>query len=281
MIRLAGTAVLVLALAAPPARAAPPTIDMSGSSAAQPVLADLAYFYGRTRDDPPRFTIVGGGSSIGVADAARGVVDAGMVSRELTSSDPPGLVLTRIAISGVCLVTNRANPVPNLSRAQVQDLIANRLTNWSQVPGSPRTDAIAAATLDVTAGARQVFEQIFVDPATPFAYTPRTFSISAQVRDYVEATPNAWGYADFGLTAGVHAVRYEGVPCTRATIRSGAYPAHRPLGVVTRGRPKGALARFLRWIAISPKARAVIASRYIPVQIRSGSAITSTIAGPS
>ena len=43
---------------------------------------------------------------------------------------------------GLCLVTNRANPVPALSRAQVQDIVAARVTLWSQVPGSPRSDPI-------------------------------------------------------------------------------------------------------------------------------------------
>ena len=56
---------------------------------------------------------------------------------------------------------------------------------------------------------------------------------------------------------------YEGVPCARETIRTGAYPAQRPLGVVTRGQPRGALARFLRWVATSRKARQVIATRYL------------------
>ena len=41
-------------------------------------------------------------------------------------------------------------------------------------------------------------------------------------------------------------------------------PAQRPLGVVTKGAPKGALRRFLRWVATSRKAREVIATRYIP-----------------
>jgi len=52
--------------------------------------------------------------------------------------------------------------------------------------------------------------------------------------------------------------------CTRATVASGVYPAVRPLGVVARGRPRGALARFLRWATASRKARSVIARRCLP-----------------
>ena len=83
----------------------------------------------------------------------------------------------------------------------------------------------------MTTGARSVFLSVFVDLDTPLAYRPRTFTTAAQVRDYVAPTPAAWGYVDLAFTRGLHIVPYEGVPCTRATIVSGAYPARRPLGL--------------------------------------------------
>jgi phosphate transport system substrate-binding protein len=266
MRRLAGLgAAALLLLAALPAAspAATRTITLSGSTSAGVVAADLAYFYRREARNPPRFSLVGGGTDTGAADAARGIVDAGLMSRDLDADDPAGLVFTPFALSGVCLVTNVANPLPNLTRAQIQELVAGRLTAWPQLPGSPRTDALAAAALDVTTGARSVFLSVFVDVATQLAYRPRTFNTAAQVRDYVSATPAAWGYVDLAYARGLHAVPFEGVPCTRATVVSGAYPARRPLGFVTRGRPRGALARFLRWIASDATARRVIATRYV------------------
>ena len=126
------------------------------------------------------------------------------------------------------------------------------LTSWTQVPGSPRTDAIAPVALDERAGARSVFLSVFVDLATPIAYQPRTLALAAQMRDYVRSTPAAFGYVDLAYAGELHAIPYEGVPCTRATVRSGAYPARRPLGFVTRGRPRGETKRFLRWIRHSP-----------------------------
>jgi phosphate transport system substrate-binding protein len=106
-----------------------------------------------------------------------------------------------------------------------------------------------------------VFVSTFIDVGTPLAYTPVTLATDLQARDYIEQTPGAFGYLDTAMTGPVHAMRYEGVGCTRAAIRSGAYPATRPLGVVTR---PGALARFLRWARTSRQARRVIATRYLP-----------------
>jgi phosphate transport system substrate-binding protein len=262
----AALALVTVALALPAqARArARGEVTMSGSSVAQAVLADLAYFYGRVTPDAPRFTLVGGGTTIGITDAARGITDAGMVSRNLGPGDPPGLVLTPFALSGVCLVTNKSNPVPGLTRAQVQDLVAGRVTSWAQVPGSTRTDDIVGVALDLTAGARLVFESVFVDVATRITYAPRTFATAAQVRDFVERTPAAWGYSDLAFAAPLHRLTYEGVACSRANLLNATYPAQRPLGVVTKGKPRGAVARFLRWVATSRKARQVIATRYIP-----------------
>lgn len=260
---------LLAALALPAPAAAQRTISLSGSTSALPLVADLAYFYGREHRRAPRFDLVGGGTMAGLTDTKRRIVDGGMISRALRPDDPPGLVLTPFALSAVCLVTNADNPVPGVGRAQMQDLLAGRLTHWSQVPGSPRTDAIIPVTYAPGAGARTVFDSVFVDAATLIAYAPRVFRTAVQVRDFVRATPAAWGYVDAAFRRGLHTMRYEGVPCTRATVAGGAYPASRPFGIVTRGRPRGELARFLRWVRTSRKAKKVIATRYIPLS-RSG-----------
>jgi phosphate transport system substrate-binding protein len=239
------------------------TISMSGSSTALPVVADLAYFYRRADPGAPRFSLVGGGTAAGLTDAVRGIVDAGLVSRAPAGDDPPGLVHTTFAMSGVCLVTNRANRLTGLSRATIQDIVAARVTNWGQVPGSTRADAIAPVALAPGTGARTVFTAAFLDPSTPVADRAVTAATASQVRDIVLRTPGAWGYVDVAYTAGLNVVAYEGHPCTRGTIRAGTYPATRPLSFVTRGAPRGATARFLRWVRTSRSAARVIDTRYV------------------
>jgi phosphate transport system substrate-binding protein len=249
----------------PAAPAAARTITFSGSTPTGALTADLAYFYRHSVPHPPRFSFVGGGTGTGIGDVKRRIVDVGLASRELTPDDPKGLVFSPVANSGVCLVTNRSNPVPSISRAQIQALVSGSLVSWTQVAGSPRTDAIVPVAQDDRAGARAVFVSVFVDLATPITYLPRTFATTPQTRDFVRSTPAAIGYVDLAFTRELHAIPYEGIPCTRKTIRSGTYPAHRPLGFVTRGRPRGPTARFLHWIRHSRKAKRVIATRYVPI----------------
>jgi phosphate transport system substrate-binding protein len=256
-------AILGLATATATARAAA-TISMSGEQVTENLVADLAYFYRHAVPHAPSFALAGGETGGAIADVERGVTDAGLVSRPLAPSDPPDLRLTELAVSGVCLVSNRANPVPNLTREQVQDVVAGRVTSWSQVPGSTRTDPIVPVGVVSTGGAASVFESSFVDLSTPVAWQPVTLLTLTQVRDYIEQTPAGFGYVDLALVGPLHVIDYQGVGCNRQTIENGTYPARRPLGVVTRGAPGGALARFLHWALTSPVARRVIATRYIP-----------------
>ncbi len=78
-------------------------------------------------------------------------------------------------------------------------------------------------------------------------------------------TPAAWGYVDFAFTKGLHVVPYQGVPCSRATIADGTYPARlRDRVRDPRQAPSGAAARFIRWTRTSPLARRIVGLRYVP-----------------
>jgi phosphate transport system substrate-binding protein len=262
---LAATLVAVLALALGAATAhAAATISMSGEQVTEALVADLAYFYRHDVRHAPRFELAVGDSGGGIADVERGVTDAGLVSRPLAPSDPSDLQLTQLALSGVCLVSNRVNPVPDLTHDQVQDIVAGRVTSWGQIPGSNRTDPIVPVALVSTAGAASVFQSVFINMATPIVWQPVTLLTGPQVRDYTEQTPAGLGYVDLAIVGPLHVIDYEGVGCTRQTIQDGTYPARRPLGVVTRGPPRGALARFLHWAETSRLARRVIATHYVP-----------------
>jgi len=267
--RALALAVLLAALAPATAMAQKPPIKMSGAVNATALTADLAFFYRRAVRRPPRFELVGGRSATGIADVSRGISDIGLTARPLIPGDPPGLVFTPIARTGICVVTNRANPVPGFSRAQIQDLVAARVTAWSQVPGSPLADPIAAGVTSVGAGSRTAFEAAMVDPGTQQLNNPRSFTSAPQMRDFIKVTPNAWGYVDLAFAGELHVVPFDGIPCTRETVASEAYPALTELGFVTRGAPKGRVARFMRWVRSARKAQQVIATRYVPVRASS------------
>ena len=119
-------------------------------------------------------------------------------------------------------------------------MVAARVTNWSQISGAKLSGPIVpVGPRTLFTGAGQVFQSVFVDHHHARRREPATPSRQREVRDYVEQTPGGFGYVDLALTEPVHVIPYEGVDCTRATIRERhATRPRRPLGIVTRGRPQ-------------------------------------------
>ena len=236
---------------------------MSGEQITRALVADLAYFYRhahaasaalrahrrrhrrRVSPTPP-------------ADHRRraGLAGAGRRRPARPAVDTAGL-------SGVCLVTNTPTRCPAISRAQLQDIVAGRATPWKQIPGRPhRRDHPGRPGPGQRLGT--CLPRCLPRRRHPARLAAGHAAASQQARDFIERNPAAFGYLDLALTGTLHAIPYEGVACTRATVRDGRYPARRPLGIVTRGRPSGALRQFLRWVRTSRTARRVIATRYIP-----------------
>ena len=90
----------------------PDTIALSGSSAAGAEVAEVL----RDRPHASRFQLVGGGTEMGLADTARGIVDAGLVDRPLAPTDPAGLVFTPFAGSETLGFVTRGAPPEDLAR---------------------------------------------------------------------------------------------------------------------------------------------------------------------
>ena len=150
--------------------------------------------------------------------------------------------------------------MPGITRAQLQDIVAGRITHWNQIPGSPRSDPIAAVDQGPTSGSGRVLPgrvRRRRHPARLAAGDVGDLRAGARLR---REQPRGVRLLDLALTETLHVLTFDGVGCTRSTVRSGRYVARRPLGIVTRGRPRGALRKFLRWVRTSRTARRVIAT---------------------
>src|SRR5580698_2632028 len=122
----------VLAVAAPAgASAATTTVTISGATASYPLVSLLAQKYVKLFPKKVKFKITQGGAQIGVNDVAAGRVSIGDVSRDPLAADPPGLVFYPIAKYGICVITNKSNPVPNLTGAQVISIFTGKTRSWT------------------------------------------------------------------------------------------------------------------------------------------------------
>ena len=70
-------------------------------------------------------------STTGMNDAAEGISDIGMASRELKQEElDKGLVPTVIAMDGIAVIVNNDNPLEELTSDQVRDIYTGDVTEW-------------------------------------------------------------------------------------------------------------------------------------------------------
>ncbi len=102
--------ILTLALAIP-ATAIAKQLIIGGSTSVLPLAQKLASAYHKAYPKLPTPKVGGGQSDIGISGAATGRFDIGDSSRDpILGVDPKGLVFTKIARDGVCMITNPQNP---------------------------------------------------------------------------------------------------------------------------------------------------------------------------
>lgn len=262
---LALATVAALALAAP-AALAKTTITMSGSTSVAPLVRALATKYVGLHRGKVAFKLQQGGSDIGINDVAHGRVTIGNASRRAEPSDPHGLVFNRIAYDAVCLITNGANPLSGLSKAQVQAIFTGRTRSWSEVPGARARGAIDLFTRTATSGTADAFRAIFLDNVMSVAASAPAKPSNGLVQQAVRTDQNAIGFVSLDFVAGVKTVPYQGVACTLRNAKSGQYQGVRPFSLVTRGAPRGAAKAFIHWVQTSAAARAIINTHWIPLR---------------
>src|ERR1700728_862034 len=116
----------VLGVAPPAAASAVSTVTISGATASYPLVSLLAQKYVKLFPKKVKFKITQGGAQIGINDVAAGRVTIGDVSRDPLPTDPAGLVFYPIAKYGICVVTNKANTLSNLTPPQVLSLFTGQ-----------------------------------------------------------------------------------------------------------------------------------------------------------
>jgi phosphate transport system substrate-binding protein len=261
-VRAHRTLVISLALAlavAVPAAAASKRLIIGGSTSVLPLMQKLAAAYHHQYPRIPEPKVEGGQSDIGVEGAASGRFDIGDSSRDPLSTDPKGLVFTKIARDGICVITNDKNPVQNFSQEEVQRIFSGAVRDWSEVEGATASGPIDLFDRSSASGTQDAFQNIFMG-------LDLKISPNGEEQNAVAADPNAIGFVSFAYTATVHPANYQGVACNLRNARSGQYGGVRNFWMVTKGEPKGETKKFIGWVTSGNKTtKNIINSNWIAV----------------
>ena len=262
------SAVLSLALAVPAAATARRLI-IGGSTSVLPLAQKLASAYHHAYPRIPAPSVSGGQSDIGISGANEGRFDIGDSSRDpIPGVDPHGLVFTKIARDGVCVITNKQNPIGNLSSESVEQIFTGSYRDWSQVPGARISGPIDLFDRDGASGTQDAFKHIFFQnentQVSPSATAETSNGLEQQS---VASDKQAIGFVSFAYTPGVNPVGYNGVPCSLRNAKSGQYGGVRNFWMVTKGVPRGEAAKFLAWVTKpgNKTVRSIVNSSWIAI----------------
>jgi phosphate transport system substrate-binding protein len=253
---------------------APATIDLSGnlslagSTTVQPLAEVLGEAFMEMYPDVV-IEVQGGGSSVGVTSAGEGTVDIGMASRAIKDSEFetfPELQVFVIARDGIAIVTNPGIKVPSLSVAQVRDIFAGEITNFSEVGGPDAP--ITIVSREEGSGTRAAFEELVMEHEEEKVISENALlqQSNGQVRTTVSTTPNTIGYLSFGfLDDSTAPVPIDGVEPTVDNVKNDSYPIARPLNMLTQGAPDELAQAFLDFI-LSDEGQEIVAEDYISIK---------------
>ncbi|MCR5814954.1 MAG: phosphate ABC transporter substrate-binding protein [Desulfovibrio sp.] len=238
-------------------------LDIAGGTAHIPVMKGAAQEIMQA-NPKIRITVAGGGSGVGVQKVGEGLVQIGNTGRALKESEIAkyGLVSFPFAIDGVAVAVNPKNPISNLSKAQIKDIFAGKITNWRELGGQDAT--ISLYVREDGSGTRETFEGRALDKASS---TDRANVVNSNgaMKTAIARDPQAIGYVGIGhLDASIKGVSIDQKQPSQENAAKGEYPVTRLLYMNTKGEPQGLTKAFVDYI-FSDKGKALIVKAgYIP-----------------
>ena len=240
------------------------SIDIAGGTAHIPVMQKAAQAI-MTANKDIRITVAGGGSGVGVQKVGEGLVQIGNTGRALKDSEIAkyGLETFPFAIDGVAIAVNPSNSVTSLSKAQIKDIFAGKITNWKEVGG--KDAPVSLYVREDGSGTRETFEERALDKGTS-VQTANVVNSNGAMKTAIAQDPNGIGYVGIGhLDESIRGVTVDGMVPSQENAANGTYTITRLLYMNTKGKPQGLTALFIDYIYSEDGKGFISSSGYIPL----------------
>ena len=207
------------------------TVATDGSTSMEKVIGALGEAF-MEQNKGVTFTYNPTGSGSGITAVGEGRCDIGLSSRALKDDEKAsGLKETVLALDGIAVIVNPANPVSDLDVEIIAKIYTGEITNWKEVGGNDAE--IVLIGREAGSGTRDGFESI-TDTKDSCKYRQELTS-TGDVITTVAGNPNAIGYASLAsVKDSVKALSVGGVAPTEDTVKDGSYVIQRPFVLVTK-----------------------------------------------
>ena len=222
---------VILACALSVSALADGSVSTDGSTSMEKVIGALGEYF-MEQNPGVSFTYNPTGSGSGITAVAEGRCDIGLSSRSLKDDEKAqGLQETVLALDGIAIIVNPANPVADLDLETIAKIYTGEITNWKDVGGDD--GEIVVIGREAGSGTRDGFESI-TDTKDACAYRQELTS-TGDVIATVAQNPNAIGYASLAaIKDSVKALSVNGVVPSEETVKDGSYVIQRPFVLVTK-----------------------------------------------
>lgn len=273
MKRLAMSFFLVLALAGAAMASGPldvfkgqkGTIDIAGGTAHIPVMKGAAKNIMEINPDI-RISVTGGGTGVGIQKVGEGMAQIGNTGRAVTGKEIQkyDLVTFPFAIDGVAATVNKANPVRELSKAQLADIYSGKITNWKDVGGKDAPISLFAR--EDGSGTRDTFDSLAINKGQTAA-SANIVNSNGAMKTAIMQDENALGYVGIGhLDDQIAGLTLDGMVPSQENASNESYKVTRLLYMNTKGQPTGLVKDFIDYIYTDDGEKIIRASGYIPVK---------------
>lgn len=225
--------------------------------------------------------VTGGGSGTGIAALINGSTDICAASRPMKEQEKQEVQQRRgqavqeipVALDGITIFLNQANPVEALTLGQVKAIYTGTVTQWSEVGGKQlgRSDQIIVYGRENNSGTYLYFKEHVLGDED-FAPFVQSLPGTAAVINAVSKDSHAIGYGGIAYAKGVKAMKIKkdepsaAVEPSLATVESGRYPISRSLYFYTVGEPQGGVKAFIDWALGEEGQKICAAVGYYPLR---------------
>jgi phosphate transport system substrate-binding protein len=217
------------------------SIVVDGSTTVGPIAKAFAEYY-MGKHPGVNITVSESGSGNGAKSLVNAACDVATMSRAMKNSERKGAqdagilpIEHVVAMDGIVMIVNPANPVRGLTLEQIRDIFVGRITNWKQLGGPDQP--IVAISRETNSGTYETFETMVMNKEKMGGRVEYVGSNGA-IRQRVLSTVSAIGYVGLAFTEGVKPVPVNGIVATPETVLDKTYPIARPLYMYTNGRPQ-------------------------------------------
>ncbi len=241
------------------------TIRIAGGTAHIPVWEEIAKKIMKSNPDI-QISIAGGGSGLGIKQVGEDLIDIGNSGRTPTAEEVSkyNLKVYKWAIDGVGIIVNPRNKVANLSKSQIKDIFAGKISNWKELGGVDKGINLYSRHED--SGTREVFWTEALDKGE-VSLKANIVASNGAMKTAIANDPYGIGYISTGyIDETVKAVMFEGTAPDVENILSGKYKIFRSLYSVTKGEPSPLVRALLNYL-YSEEGKKIIRSKgFIPAE---------------